>query len=326
MRLTPRQQQSVDSPGAQAEARELVKRASDALRRGMSAQAMADADAVMAGSVHAGPAGEPYLTARLWRAIALGHLGQHAAAAEEFARLIEDAVPLLSDTHRTLVMARIRRAGELGYLGRYDEAEAQCRMAIKQSGKMWPVADRDTCRLTARMFLVTLLNRRGLYAQAESAARSAIRDAKGSPTVSSGTLATLHLSLTTGLASSINAQHRHQEAERMLCGLKSESPAGRVSIRLQLAVAQLGMGMPGDAEAAAREAIAEAERALGPAHYATLEGGGVLGSAIARQDRPEEARQQLQANAEAWLEHFGEDHPKAIAAREKLARLGHDDG
>jgi hypothetical protein len=324
MRLTPRQRQNVDSPAAQAEARELVKRASAMLDRGMPAQAMADADAVMAASVHAGPAGEPYLTARVWRAIALSHLGQHAAAAGEFARLIEETVPLLSDTHRTVVISRIRRAGELFYLGRYDEAEAQCRMAIKQSGKMWPETLRDTYRLTATMILVTVLNGRGLHTQAEAAARSAIRDAKGSPTVGPRTLASVRLGLTTGLASSVDSQHRHQEAERILRGLKSGSPSGRASIQLQLAAAQLGMGMPGDAEAAAREAITEAERTLGPAHYAVLAGGTLLGSAIARQGRPDEARQQLEANAEAWLEHFGEDHPKTIAAREKLARLGRD--
>jgi hypothetical protein len=49
--------------------------------------------------------------------------------------------------------------------------------------------------------------------------------------------------------------------------------------------------------------------------------GTLLGSAIARQGRHDEARDQLQANAEAWLDHFGEDHPRTIAAQEELARV-----
>jgi hypothetical protein len=95
------------------------------------------------------------------------------------------------------------------------------------------------------------------------------------------------------------------------------------SVRVQslLGAARLGLGMPGEAEAAAREAVTEAERALGPAHYLTLVAGTLLGSAIARQGRHDEARDQLQANAEAWLDHFGEDHPRTIAAQEELARV-----
>ncbi|HXO25157.1 MAG TPA: hypothetical protein VN870_11270, partial [Streptosporangiaceae bacterium] len=66
----------------------------------------------------------------------------------------------------------------------------------------------------------------------------------------------------------------------------------------------------------------EAERINGPAHFTTLRAGTLLGSAIARQGRAEEARVQLQASAEAWLEHFGEGHPRTIAAQEELARVG----
>jgi hypothetical protein len=171
-----KQRRNQDTPAAQAEALELAKRAVVAVERGIPAQAMADADAVMTAHAQAGPAGEPYLTARLWRAIAPGH------------------------------------------------------------------------------------------------------------------------------------------------------PGWQVTVQTQLAVAELGLGMPGDAEARARETIAEAERLHGPAHWATLRAGTLLGSALARQGRPDEARQQLQANAEAWLEHFGEDHPRTIAAQEELARVSHDDG
>jgi ElaB/YqjD/DUF883 family membrane-anchored ribosome-binding protein len=91
MGLRPRQY--LDTPAALAEAHELRRRAFAALERGMPAQAMGEADAVMAAHADAGPAGESYLTARYWRAVGLAHLGQHATAAGELARLIEDAAP-----------------------------------------------------------------------------------------------------------------------------------------------------------------------------------------------------------------------------------------
>jgi hypothetical protein len=63
-----KQRLNQDSPEAQAEAREFKKRAFVAVNRGRPAQAMADADAVMAAHAEAGPTSEPYLSARLWRA------------------------------------------------------------------------------------------------------------------------------------------------------------------------------------------------------------------------------------------------------------------
>src|SRR5580693_2735670 len=189
MGLTPKQRPNQDTPAAQAEARELRKRAAVAVHQGKSAQAMADADAVMAAHAQAGPAGEPYLTARLWRAIALGHLGQHAAAAGEMARLLDEVVPLLGDNHRTVV---------------------ECRMAIRQSGKIkvWPHDARDRYRTSATSVLVGTLNGRGLHAQAEAAARSAIRDARACVGVTAHTLVPVRI----GLATSLNGQQRYEEA------------------------------------------------------------------------------------------------------------------
>lgn len=134
------------------------------------------------------------------------------------------------------------------------------------------------------------------------------------------------VSLRVVLASSLNGQHRYEEARRILQGIRPGHwhPAWTVGIQVQLAAAELGLGMPGEAEARAREAATEAERISGPAHYTTLRAGTLLGSAIARQGRHDEAGHQLQANAEAWLEHFGEDHPRTVAAYQELARAGHD--
>jgi hypothetical protein len=43
---------------------------------------------------------------------------------------------------------------------------------------MWPHDARDKYRLTADILLVDLLNARGLHAEGESTARSALRDAR----------------------------------------------------------------------------------------------------------------------------------------------------
>jgi tetratricopeptide (TPR) repeat protein len=326
MGLTPKQRPNQDTPAAQAEARELRKRAAVAVHQGKSAQAMADADAVMAAHAQAGPAGEPYLTARFWRAIALSQLGQHAAAAGEFGRLVEDAVPVLGDKHVTVVLSRISRAGQLTCLARYDEAEAECRTAIKMSGKIktWPHDSRDSYQLSAVSQLVVTLNGRGLPEQAESMARSAIRRARGSLRLSAHHLIPVRI----GLATSLISQHRYSEARRVLEDLQPAHPHpwSNVSIQIQLAAAELGLGMLGEAEARARDAVTEAERLQGPAHFSALRAGTLLGSAIARQGRPDEARHQLRANAEAWLEHFGEYHPRTVAAQEELARIGQDTG
>jgi tetratricopeptide (TPR) repeat protein len=315
-----RKQRDQDTPAALAEAKELSKRAFVAVERGLPAQAMADADAVMAAHAQAGPAGEPYLTARQCRAIALGHLGQHAAAAGELARLLEDSVPLLGENHLTVVASRVQRAGQLTFLGRYDEAEAECRTAIRQSGKLkvWPHDRRDIYRTLATSALVPALNGRGQHAQAEAAARSAIRAARASLAVTAHHLIPIRI----GLAATLNCSHRYEEAERILRDLPPGHSGGNLSIQILLADAELGLGMAGEAEARAREAVTEAERLNGPAHFTALRAGTLLGSAIARQGRPEEARVQLQANAEAWLEHFGEGHPRTIAAQEELARVG----
>ena len=269
MRLTPKQRQKKETPAAQAAARELGVRAITALSQGIAAQAWADADAVMAAHADAGPAGEPHLTARQFRALAMGQLGQHAAAAEEYARLIDDAIPFLGDKDARVVTWQVHRAGQLAYLGRYDEAEAEFRTAVKQSGKIWPQRVRDTFRLITAAHLVTVLNERGLHAQAEAAARSAIRDARGSPAAHSRSLVLLGA----GLAASLNGQHRYQEAERTVQDLQPRQAADSVRVQSLLGAARLGLGMPGEAEAAAREAVTEAERVPRPGPLPDARGG-----------------------------------------------------
>ncbi len=86
-----------------------------------------------------------------------------------------------------------------------------------------------------------------------------------------------------GLAASLNGQHRYEDARQLLQDLPPGHPPSDVSRQNHLAVAELGLWMSGEAEARARATVAEAERLHGPAHYATLRAGTLLGSAIAWQ-------------------------------------------
>jgi hypothetical protein len=46
-----------------------------------------------------------------------------------------------------------------------------------------------------------------------------------------------------------------------------------------------------------------------------------LGIVLARQGKIDEAERLLQPNAQAWSEHFGDQHPKTIAALGALAEI-----
>jgi len=122
------------------------------------------------------------------------------------------------------------------------------------------------------------------------------------------------------VAASLNGQHGYEDARQLLQDLQPGHAHLNVTRENHMAVAELGLWMSGEAEAGARATVAEAERLHGPAHYATPRAGTLLGSAIASQGRRDEARPLLEGNAEAWLEHFGKDHPMTVAADQELAR------
>jgi ATP/maltotriose-dependent transcriptional regulator MalT len=159
-----------------------------------------------------------------------------------------------------------------------------------------------------------VLNGRGLYAEAELAARQAMSEVEPA-TECEHALPLLRRCL----AASLNGQGQYAEAELELRDLRPEGAVAIVSVRTHLAAAQLGLGNLGEAEAGAREAEETGKHRLSPRHYLTLTAGTLLGTVLARQGRPDEARRQLQDNAAAWAEYFGDAHPRTIAARTELA-------
>jgi tetratricopeptide (TPR) repeat protein len=297
-------------------ARNLRQRAAGALAMGRAADAEAEARSVMAAYARAGPAGEPYLSAWQYLAVALANLGRHGEAAEELTACFDAVLAKRGNTNAVVVGLRVSRAGQLAYLARYDQAEADCRAALNDSQHVWPHAVGDRLRFAAVNCQVVLLNMRGLYAEAEALALPAIREAE-----SSAMRSDILISLRMGLAASLTGQERYAEGERIMAGPRPLDPDRLVGVLLRLAAAQLGLGKLPEAEATAQEAVSEGARVLSPVHYLTLAAGTVLGSALARQGSLDEAKRQLRTNAAAWAEHFGAEHPRTVAARAELAQV-----
>jgi tetratricopeptide (TPR) repeat protein len=302
---------------AQAEKVRLAEWATRALAEGRSAEVEVKARSAMAAHADAGLTAEPYLTAWQCLAVALGQLGHHAAAVDEFTRLI-DAGSATRPKDPRVITWQAGRGGQLACLGRYDEAEADCRVAIESCRRLGPWdSQAAVVRSAAINNLLVVLNGRGLHAEAEAEARRAIRD-----TDSSAVPARFLVGLRCSLGASLNAQGRYDEAKHLLQGLQPEDATVKVSVLTNLAAARLGLGDAENAEVGAREAVKQGQQHLGPVHILTLTAGTQLGKALAWQGRLDEALQQLHANAAAWAEHFGEEHPKTIAARSELARIG----
>lgn len=310
------------------EAVALNTRAGKALAEGRRSEAEAEARLVIDTHANAGFADDRYLVARWILARILAQSGRHGEALEELTQFL-DALPPVRKFAIFAVRQRLGLSRELIYQARYDEAETEARAAFEYCQKLPPDGTADYWRFHAVGNVLLAMTLRGLAADAESAARQAIREAEAaaqqaetddeSAFKSGHVLDLLHR----GLAASLNGQGRYAEAEALLRDLLSEHPAD-FGIRTYLAIAQLGLGDFAEAEAEARQAEQESRDRYSPVHYVTLHAGTVLGMALARQGRVDEARRQLQDNAAAWAEHFGDAHPKTIAARAELANLDGD--
>jgi tetratricopeptide (TPR) repeat protein len=289
----------------------------DALLHGRPADAEAATRAVMAAHPNGASTGEPYLTAAELHASSLDYLGQHARAAEEFAALIDATAPAYGDTDSRVIRYRLSCAAELGYLGQYEDAEDLFRAAVSQSAKLPPYQGQAVLRLAAISGLVGISNMRGAYADAESLARSAIGEIPRLAKWRSRFMVVFQI----GIGSSLNGQQRYSEALLAVQGLRPVYVQDIVALLDALSTAHIGTGQFADAELVARNAVMTGEKGLSAAHYLTLQSGTLLGIALARQGKLDDAKSQLQANASAWLEHFGGQHPKAAAAQRVLAHV-----
>lgn len=299
-----------------AEVRELADWAAQGLRRGFTDDVVVRTRAVMAARQDAGPASGLYLVAWLNLADALAQLGQHAEAVREYGGFIE-AAGSVPGWEQLSMHARLRRAGQLAFLGRFDEAEAECQLVTGQCAQLPSAPAVAAMRLNGDNTHTIVLSGRGQHAEAESLVRSALREASSADLLPDAVMA-----LTVSLARTLSAQQRYGEAELALRDLRPNGPVEIVTVACGRAAARLGQGRLREAEAGARDAVAAGELVLGPLHYTVLQAGTVLGAALARQGRHDEAERVLRANVAAWTAHFGPGHPRTIAAQEEFARTG----
>jgi hypothetical protein len=301
---------------AAAELDRLNRQVAEAVSQGNFAEAEAVARAVMDAHADAGLADEVYLTAWTSWANAMQRRGQHAGAAREYTAMIDTVGPMIGHDHARVMIWRFSRGSQFGVLGRYVEAESDCRLAMEMSARVQAAGYGTHFRLLVVYTLVSALIGRGAAAEAESVARMSIAEAASITDLPSPVV----IRLRWALASSLNAQERYAEAEEVMRNLGPVRAVDIASYRLILGTAQLGLGRAAEAEVSARESVTSAEEFYGPLHYTTLRAGTLLGAAFARQSNCDEARRQLRANAAAWTEHFGDAHPRTVEARRELAK------
>ncbi|MER8188435.1 tetratricopeptide repeat protein [Kitasatospora sp. NPDC094015] len=286
-------------------------------------EALEGLDALVARSAH-GPQDLTGSAALTMRAAALSVLGRHAEAAEQSGEAAAGIADEYGAGHARALRARASRAHDLAQLGRYDEAEAECRALIGAAAGLDPGAASELDR-SARGALVFSLVGLGRALEAEAEARAAIRSATTVASAARSYPVTLQL----GLARALNAQGRHEEAldtarsaEAAYVGTADARPQFVAAISLAVATAQLALGRPDEARHAADRALAGCRATLGPYHHRTLEAGTLHGMVLAAEGSTAAAREQLAPNAAAWREHFGADHPGTRTAEASLAALG----
>jgi tetratricopeptide (TPR) repeat protein len=296
------------------EVQELKRQAQQTLAEGGLADVEAQAREQLAAHDD-GQLSEVYLTAWYHRTLALGILGRHREAAEEYGALAEAGASAYGVTAAKVIAWRNGRATHLSFLGQYDHAESEHQLAMERAAKAQPSALRVRLQLSALSGVIYVHNMRGQFAKAESMARAAMRRAEKSVSATRDNL----ISLQNGLARSLNGQGWHAEAERAVQGWVSTRTQAILGVWLNLTAARLGLGRLDEAETDAREAVMVARlQGYGPAHYFSLDAATQLGLVLVRQGKLDEAERLLQPTAAAWTEHFGDRHQKTHAAWDAL--------
>ena len=252
------------------------------------------------------------------RLLALVTLGRHEAAETEYPRLTAELVARHGNSGLVVLKSRSDRAQNLVYLGRYQEAERECQ-AVHALGRNVDGPPGVVLRCAVANAMAMALHYLGRHDEAEAAARAATEEMTRAGEAHLRMLRILQVNLARVLC----ARDRFDEAHRIVSGLECAVPTDRAALRSVSAVALLGLGRHEEAEAAAREAVTICEWGLSAVHHRALEAGTVLGSVLAAQGRLPEAERRLATNSAAWDEHFGPDHPRAVAARAALVDVRH---
>ncbi|MFJ9776116.1 tetratricopeptide repeat protein [Kitasatospora sp. NPDC101157] len=257
--------------------------------------------------------------ARDFHARVLNVLGRHSEAVAEWGAIAADVAASSGGRSIGALKARSDRAQTLVYLGRYEEAEEECRILIDVASA---TQHRVPLGLAVLNALVLALVMNGRAVEAETEARTAVEFAESAKGMDARFLLTARL----GLARALNAQDRYDEALSVLRSSTDLLPGNlgteeelAAALHLVTATALLGLGR--DATAPVHEALATCGRILGPYHHRALEVGTLHGRVLAAEGRTADALKRLTANTADWREHFGDGHPGTWAAQEALAHV-----
>ncbi|MDF2435143.1 MAG: hypothetical protein JWP44_4774 [Mucilaginibacter sp.] len=235
------------------------------------ARARSEAEAVLAAGLGPGPVRDRVrLEAREMLAHAVNVQGQHALAAAHFERIAKEYRDAHGARHPLVLKARSDRAQCLLQIEGFEaEAEVECRTILSVSGRRDSVS-----RLLAGAVgngLAYALTLQGRHAEAEGAAREALRAVMKADAVSGSARLVTVIDVT--LATALSGQGRDQEALALMDAVwQSDEPApgaGRTdagAVELARATAFLGLGRYDEAEAGVRHALDEMSCALGPEH------------------------------------------------------------
>lgn len=249
---------------------------------------------------------------------ALSALGRHDEAAQEALAVLTASARIYGEGHLRTLKVGSDRVQNLIFLGKFDRAEYECRAIITAragQGMLW---------LAVNNALVLALIGLDKYEEAEATARAALLQERrlAQP------VGDMRLTLSLGLARSLTAQGRDNDALKVVHDAKAKSlrtRGGRSSLPGAVGVvtarALLGLGRLEEAEVEVREAVAVSDSTLSPTHHRTLEAATLLGTVLAAQGRRVEAEQQLTDCVAAWTTHFGPAHPRTVAATAELAAL-----
>lgn len=244
------------------------------------------------------PIWELYFSSReyhRWSASNQGRFDAVLSLAEEHLPQVAEA---FGPESRQVYRARLHRAFALAMLGRYEQAESECRALLEPGAG--PVSAGDLT--DSACGLAYCLVESGRAGEAETVLHGPLAEAERDEPAGR-TAAKLRRELANVLA----RQGRFEEALSLVQGPPAwgiEDPGQHQLVR---AVALLGLGRLKEAEAAADEALAVAGVPLVPLHIRVLE----IRTVLARiHDTPEE----WDSVTTDWLTHYGPDHPRARAA------------
>jgi hypothetical protein len=282
---------------------------------GRLAEAEVEARAAMTSrSTVAGPKG---LVPQDVLALVLGDLGRHREAADQLAANVAARTASTGAGHVLVLKGRSDRLQHLAFLGLHEEVVREAdAVRVAALGVRGPHA--LLLELAAANALAMSLSLHGRFQEAEALLRPAVAGGQGEDR--------FVLVLQLGLARALVGLGRGEEALVVVESSQAifDQREGAVAhdqsaIMFARAAALLASDRPADAEREARGCLILCSQVLGPSHHRVLEAETLLGMAMARQGRGDQAAPQLQSAHAAWLAHFGQHHHGTERARRALA-------